>query len=424
MDPDPAISSSNHTATGWWRQILTLLKGASLAQGLPLLVTPVITRLFSQAEFGILGIFVAGSAILAVVFTGGYDQAIVLPRSDRRARSVLGVVILIALGMLIISLLILAILEITGMTIPVIHEIDNFIWLLPASAAAIALSNGLTQFHLRSASVGRIANSHVLKASSLVLIQLSALIANFGALTLVFSRLISNWAQFTLLSKDVITKNLRNRITSLRDSMQIFSKFPRYTMWGNLANIAGIYLVTILVGSIYPIDVVGNFSLVQRILTVPIIVASQALGQVYYRSSVKEMQRTGSARSSFIRSMRLQAGLAVGLGLILFSMNDRILEIVFGQGWGVLSSYIHILTPLFMVRMLANPVSHTMITFQRQEIMLLWQVTYVCIIICIFLFAAQQNYAIEQTLKLYSMSIGLMYVIQLFLSWRLARGRS
>ena len=66
MTPAPA-SSASPARGGLLRAVLTLVAGGAVAQALPLLLGPWLTRLYSPQQFGIYHLFAAVSANLAVV---------------------------------------------------------------------------------------------------------------------------------------------------------------------------------------------------------------------------------------------------------------------------------------------------------------------------------------------------------------------
>ena len=67
------------------RAILTLLVGAALAQALPLLLGPWLTRLFRPEDFGVYHLFMAVAANLAVVACARYEFALPLATDEAEA---------------------------------------------------------------------------------------------------------------------------------------------------------------------------------------------------------------------------------------------------------------------------------------------------------------------------------------------------
>ena len=88
------------------RAVLTLLAGGALAQALPLLLGPWLTRLYRPDEFGIYHLFAAVAANLAVVACARYEFALPMAQDEPEAealrrlclRLLIGAMVLTALG--------------------------------------------------------------------------------------------------------------------------------------------------------------------------------------------------------------------------------------------------------------------------------------------------------------------------------------
>lgn len=77
------------------RNVLTLMTGTTIAQAIPIANTPILTRLYTLADFGLLALFVAVTSILGSIANGRYEMAIMLPKKDEDAINIA------ALGLLI-----------------------------------------------------------------------------------------------------------------------------------------------------------------------------------------------------------------------------------------------------------------------------------------------------------------------------------
>ena len=71
------------------RATLTLLAGGALAQALPLLLGPLLTRLYSPEEFGAFHLFSAVAVNLSVVACARYEFALPMVRHEQEARDLL-----------------------------------------------------------------------------------------------------------------------------------------------------------------------------------------------------------------------------------------------------------------------------------------------------------------------------------------------
>src|SRR5436190_26760 len=68
------------TNTEFGKNILVLLTGTGIAQIIPIAISPILTRVYSPNDFGLLGLYIACSTILTVFSSGRYDLAIIEPK--------------------------------------------------------------------------------------------------------------------------------------------------------------------------------------------------------------------------------------------------------------------------------------------------------------------------------------------------------
>lgn len=81
--------------------IVTL--GTIAAQVLPLIFYPVLTRLFSPADFGILATITAITGVLTVIVTGKYETIVLIVDDKKDTANLLIAILLISLCSLLIS---------------------------------------------------------------------------------------------------------------------------------------------------------------------------------------------------------------------------------------------------------------------------------------------------------------------------------
>src|SRR5690554_4694229 len=70
------------------RSVVTIASGTVIAQIIAVLVSPLITRLFTPEDMGIVASFIAITTILGTIAAGRYELAIVLPETDKESNAV------------------------------------------------------------------------------------------------------------------------------------------------------------------------------------------------------------------------------------------------------------------------------------------------------------------------------------------------
>jgi O-antigen/teichoic acid export membrane protein len=91
------------------RNVLTLMTGTTIAQAIPIAISPILTRIYTPEDFGIFALFIAISSIVGSIVNGRYELAIMLPKKDEDAINilVLGLIITSFISLLLLILIIL-----------------------------------------------------------------------------------------------------------------------------------------------------------------------------------------------------------------------------------------------------------------------------------------------------------------------------
>ena len=131
------------------RNILTLLTGTTVAQALPVVISPVLTRIYSPSDFGIFSLFVAITSIVSTVATGKYELALMSTKDEKEVIQLFYLSLLILIfSTLSISIIIVFFNE--NLTIWLGNtEIRNWLYFVPVSVFLIGISNLLIYFNNR-----------------------------------------------------------------------------------------------------------------------------------------------------------------------------------------------------------------------------------------------------------------------------------
>lgn len=401
-------------------QVLVLLKGNTVAQIIPIIITPIITRIYSIEAIGALAVFVSISSIMAALSPAGLEQAVVLANSNRRANRV---VLIAGISVLIFSLVSIILITLFKILIPanrLLIELDVFVWMIPIASALLALTNVLNQYHLRHTELKKIANGVILKFTSLGIIQIGlGLLARIDS-GLIWGRISSNVSQFLYVVRKLKLKDFRSSRNEMMSTLKRYRKFPIFTVWGTFANISAIYIVSVLIANFYSIKEAGEFALMQRVLVIPIFFIGQAFGQIYYKYLIAERHKTGFGLKSYRNAIVLLSfsGMIIFIPLYVFGID--FIDVFLGGKVEDVSIYVKILAPMFFIRFIANPLSMTLNAFERQELNMIWQVALFVSIVAIFYVSNRLNFELTKLLGIYSVVVSFMYTIQIALSFKIA----
>jgi len=77
------------------KNVLTLLTGTTIAQAIPIAISPILTRIYTPIDFGIVALFMAIVATFGSIANGRYELAIMLPKSEEDAINLFALTLII-----------------------------------------------------------------------------------------------------------------------------------------------------------------------------------------------------------------------------------------------------------------------------------------------------------------------------------------
>jgi O-antigen/teichoic acid export membrane protein len=77
------------------RNVLTLMTGTTIAQAIPIAISPILTRIYTPEDFGVFALYMAIAAIISVVSTGRYEMAIMLPKRNEDVNAIVKLILIL-----------------------------------------------------------------------------------------------------------------------------------------------------------------------------------------------------------------------------------------------------------------------------------------------------------------------------------------
>ena len=405
------------------RNVLTLMTGTTIAQAIPIAISPILTRIYTPADFGIVALFIAIVSIFGSIANGRYELAIMLPQKDEDAINVFALGFIITAVLSLILLIVVVIFHSFIINYLGNDKIGVWLYFVPITVFFIGFFNILNYFNTRKKEYKSIANAKIAKSIVLAIVQLSIGFIKQGATGLITGQILSqisaNWQLFKTIIKDkILLSNIS--LENIWIQAKRYKNFPKFSLMGIFANTLSVQLTNILISSFFSIATLGLYSLVQKILGMPSALIGGSIGQVFFQEASESKQKNGEALSIFIRTLKklLLIGV-VAFGLLYFTVED-LFALVFGEKWRIAGTYAQIVIPLFFIRFVYASVSTIYDIFDGLKIELIWQITLLLgIITILYMFKSSPFTQFLQYMTLYGI---IMYLISLYLTFRLAKG--
>lgn len=404
------------------RSVLVLASGTLISQLIILVTLPLVTRLYTPAEYGTYSIYLSVIGILLMLVSFSYESAVTLPEDDKTASSVLGLCLLICSGVSVVS----------GIAIFLLQQ-PLSVWLqdrdLPHYSLLFAISlffggcyQILNYWLIRKKHYRKLARTKYTQSIGQVSSQITLSLFHFGPLGLIagdilgrFGGLLPQWKQWR---SDMRQNSIRLKWPDLRESAYRYRRFPQLSLASNMLNSVVIYLPTIWLATFYGVHVAGWFALGQRILGSPMTLIMSSIRNVYLAESSEYMiSNPGKMRPLFLKTVRHVFVLGLAIIAVFFTIGPAAFSFLFGDEWRESGDYIRILSMMYLSQFVANSVGSTIDVMERQELHLYREIIRTLIITSALVLGLYTNQTPEMVILFFSLASTLGYVLHLGLSW-------
>jgi O-antigen/teichoic acid export membrane protein len=357
------------------QNVLTLMTGTAIAQAIPIAISPILTRLYTPADFGVLAIFMAIIGIFGAIMSGRYEMAIMLPKKDEDAINIVALGFIIIVGIALFASLFIALFHQQIVFLFNNDEISIWLYFIPLTLFFTGFFNLLTYYNNRKKHYQEISNATILKSIILSIIQLLVGFIKHGATGLISGQIISTiFANMTLLK--IITKDkklvAKISITKMLALAKKYKDFPKFQVphafTGGLSLSAPIYVLS----SFFSLSVVGFYSLSTKIIFMPLMIIAGASAKVFnqqitniYNSKGDSYQFATNVLKSLLKKVLIPFVIVVIFAPIIF-------ELVFGEAWREAGVYTQILSPWILLNVLVSTISYipSLVNMQKKAFVL------------------------------------------------------
>jgi O-antigen/teichoic acid export membrane protein len=400
-------------AKGGFLKAVAKLSGATfLGQVVSILASLILTRLYTPADFGILGVFMAISGQLAVFICMRYEWAILPAKDDRKAADL---VFLCALLTTIVSTIVAIVCLFASTQIAAwvkVPGLARFMWLMPIAVGCGGLFQIFNYWALRQKDFSIIAQAQVTKSLWSNGIQIGLGFLNAGAMGLLIGYIVNQLAGLkALLSffwRDGQKYMAVFSIASCTSVGREYLGFITSCVTSSFFNYAAISAPSILLAFYYGTEEVGFFALAQRITSIPAVLISGAVSQVYFANACelihtdpKELGRL------YIRTTLLLFSVSLAVIMVLF-FTPWIVPIVFGKQWQLSGIMCQYMSPMLLSTLCVSPLTMLEWLNKNSEI-LVWNVLRFFSLIIVFHLSHYFHLSIDKCIGIFSLVTAFYY---------------
>jgi O-antigen/teichoic acid export membrane protein len=395
------------------------MMGTGFGQAVGVLVSPLLTRIYSPAAVGEWQRYMAIFGLCYVVVCGRYEQAILLPPEDTDALCLVMCSMLVALCVSSLCALGMIGLRLWGGLSQ--HYFALYAWSLPTGAMFSGGALALSYWMLRRHHFGRAAAAKISQGATQAGVQvgLGSMLGGLSAF-LIAGDVAARVAAFAVQAP-VLVREMRRKLCAvtwrrIRSQAARYSAFPRISAVSALINSAGFGVPMLIMAHAFGDRTFGFIALADRTINAPSTLIGQAVSQVYCSQASSYLRQRAAILPLYARYARALSLFAAVPAALLWWSAPILAPILLGRAWAPTATFIRITLPSATLGFIIWPLIPTLNLLERQHKQLAWDVTRCAVTIGVTVLAVRWRQPTIAALA-YSIAMGCMYLVHMIVSY-------
>nr|WP_246378666.1 oligosaccharide flippase family protein [Halomonas fontilapidosi] len=336
------------------------------------LAAPLLTRLYTPEDFGLLAVYSGLLAMFTVVASLRYELAIPLPQCNTEAANVLVLSILAVLMMTAISTTMVLLVGQRMAYMLNTPSLVKLMWLLPVGVFLSGIYNVFNYWAVRTKAFSDIARTRISQALATLAIQLFGY--KIGGVALLLGQASGQGVGSIRLGRSAIKH--KDFSTWSWSGVWVVAKrykhFPIFSTWSGLLNSSGSQLPPLIFSAMFGSWVVGLYALASRILKLPMTVLGGAIGKVYF-SNMAQAKANGTLAAHVEKGAVVLLELSLPAALVFMLFSPAFFSWVFGEDWKVAGEISRWMVPWILFQFLSSPLSVVYFVLEKERLGLFFQ---------------------------------------------------
>jgi O-antigen/teichoic acid export membrane protein len=398
------------------KNVLLLAGGTAVAQLIMIASSPIVSRIYSPEEIGVLSVYTSILSMLAAFATLRFELAIPIAEDDIGAVNVLA---LCVTSVLVVSAIVLAIALVFSNPIVKLfnaEQLEPFLWLLSIGVFGIGLYTTTMHWAIRKKAFKDITRTKINQGIAKSSTQIGLGLVGLGPLGLVIGEILGQAFGIRALSKSLLKRDRKLLGKINLHSMKLMSiryrKFPLISSWSTLLNTAGLQIPVLILSALYGAEVTGSFGFAKKIISLPLALIGVAISQVFFSEGAtlsKEDPEKLLKLTTNTSKRLLFLGLLVAAIIIPFG--PSIFAFVFGDAWREAGVYSQVLSIMLMIRFAVNPISQVLSIIEKQGTQFLLDLLRVLVIVAAFYISKLLGFPPLAAVVAYTVAMIIIYAI-------------
>lgn len=413
----------------YFKNIIITLVGGGIAQLIPVLISPIIARLYAPNEFGSFSVVYTLGMFCAILITGRYQQAIFLTQDRKEIKRLISLCLILSIfnGFAIVGLILLL-----DDILVLYFKFEGspfaflFVPIIAFLASALELVNVLL---IKEKKFKTNATNKIIMGLSNGSVQLLYPFFAYGFLGLVLGQVIASiMAILNSIKLNVrLFKYYFNKLKLSKIEMKNvaikFRKFPIYDVPSNTFNYLSLQLPILTFSAIFDLTTLGFYSFANKLLIMPVNLLSKSILEVFKSTSSEDYLKYGECKEIFLKTFKTLFWICLIPFSILTFFGEEISVFIFGDNWKIAGSIIQILSPYIFLKAIISPITYTFYLAGKQRVDAILQFTFFILMIGIISYISfNKDIDLITTVQLITSLNVILYLIYFILSYKYSKG--
>lgn len=393
-----------------------LASGVGIGKAIGFLTMPIITRIYSPEDFGVLAVFTTAILLIVPLSTMLYSITIPLPKTDGIAVNIVffcSVLILLITGLLgvLFSLFGDSIFGFFNM-----EEIAAYWWVLIIGIFAASFYELMTHWATRVKAFAVVAKTKVWQASIAAVLKIGLGLLGFKPVGLLIGDVGQRGGGVISLIRDFYEKfklNLKYvTFSRIKFLLRYYIDLPIYRLPSQFLLKLSSQIPVLYFAFQFGQEPTGQLGLSLSMIGLPMALLGNSTGKAYYA----EIAKIGPKRKENILSITKNVTKRLSLlgvvpTVILIFASPLLFQIVFGVEWEQAGIFTSILAFYLFIQFVTSPLMNVFTVLNRQDKFLQINVVRTILIVIVFGASLHASLDIYITLSLYVLMMCLHYIV-------------
>lgn len=401
------------------RALSVLIAGSAVSSIILLCITPILTRLYTPEDFGVLSIFTSILYVLMIIVSLRYEAALVLPKEKKAA---LALLFIANASTFIVSGIVILLLVMTPFTTWIgIGETHSFFWILGLSLLFVGIFQSMNNWALRYEQYDIINRAKISMNTGQGFGQLVFGFLNMGVIGLLLGEMLgrlTGMVQYIRYYKKDLQQANRTSLQRAKELLIRYKKFPLISSISNVIYSVAVNLPALFLAAYFDVATAGFYYLAQKILTVPENLVGFSATQVYLSQAAKMMQKGQNLKKHCLDTVKHLFIIA----FIIIASIDILAPIgftfFFGHGWDTTVTFIQILSLMYFTKMVLQPINGVFQVCEAFYMQITAESIRLVFIVLALIFASTHKMTPNEALWIISIMTTLGYIVCAIFAWQ------